>query len=224
MLAALVILLFMFGSFLAASLPLITAVFAVGTTFGFVALMSHVATIPDYTPPILVLVGLGVGIDYSLLVFARYRAEILGGADRELAARTALDTAGRSVLFAGATVVIALLGLYTLNLGSLEGVALSVTLTVLMTMVASLVLLPSLLTIFGSRSRSGSASTPPSRRPSRAGAGGPGPTRSSGGPGPRWSWRSPRSARSACLRSRCSSGSPTPATTTRAPPAARPTT
>ena len=151
MLAALVILLFMFGSFLAASLPLITALFAVGTTFGFVALMSHVATIPDYTPPILVLVGLGVGIDYSLLVFARYRTEILGGADREQAARTALDTAGRSVLFAGATVVIALLGLYTLNLGSLEGVALSVTLTVLMTMVASLVLLPSLLTIFGSR-------------------------------------------------------------------------
>ena len=150
-LAALVILLFMFGSFLAASLPLITAVFAVGTTFGFVALMSHIATIPDYTPPILVLVGLGVGIDYSLLVFARYRTEILGGADREQAARTALDTAGRSVLFAGATVVIALLGLYTLNLGSLEGVALSVSLTVLMTMVASLVLLPSLLTIFGTK-------------------------------------------------------------------------
>ena len=123
-LAALVILLFMFGSFLAASLPLITAVFAVGTTFGFVALVSHVATIPDYTPPILMLVGLGVGIDYALLVFARYRAELLGGADRERAARTALDTAGRSVLFAGATVVIALLGLYTLNLGSLEGVAL----------------------------------------------------------------------------------------------------
>jgi len=150
-LAALVILLFMFGSFLAASLPLITAAFAVGTTFGFVALVSHVATIPDYTPPILVLVGLGVGIDYSLLVFARYRSEILGGADRERAARTALDTAGRSVLFAGATVVIALLGLYTLNLGSLEGVALSVTLTVLMTMIASLILLPSLLTIFGRR-------------------------------------------------------------------------
>jgi RND superfamily putative drug exporter len=148
-LAALVILLFMFGSFLAASLPLITAAFAVGTTFGFVTLVSHLATIPDYTPPILVLVGLGVGIDYALLVFARYRSEILGGADRQQAARTALDTAGRSVLFAGATVVIALLGLYTLNLGSLEGVALSVTLTVLMTMIASLVLLPSLLTIFG---------------------------------------------------------------------------
>jgi RND superfamily putative drug exporter len=149
MLAALVILLFMFGSFLAASLPLITALFAVGTTFGIVALVSHLAIIPDYTPPILVLVGLGVGIDYALLVFARYRSELLGGSDRSRAARTALDTAGRSVLFAGATVAIALLGLYTLNLGSLEGVALSVTLTVLMTMLASLTLLPSLLTIFG---------------------------------------------------------------------------
>jgi len=151
MLAALVILLFMFGSFLAASMPLITAIFAVGTTLGIVTLVSHVATIPDYTAPILILVGLGVGIDYALLVFARYRSEILHGAERDAAGRTALDTAGRSVLFAGATVVIALLGLYTLGLSALEGVALSVTLTVLMTMFASLVLLPSLLTIFGRR-------------------------------------------------------------------------
>jgi putative drug exporter of the RND superfamily len=151
MLAALVILLFLFGSLLAASLPLITAIFAVGTTFGVVAMASHVATIPDYTAPILVLIGLGVGIDYALLVFARYRSEILHGADRSAAARTALDTAGRSVLFAGITVVIALLGLYTLGLGSLEGIALAVTLTVLMTMLAALTLLPSLLTIFGPR-------------------------------------------------------------------------
>jgi RND superfamily putative drug exporter len=92
-----------------------------------------------------------VGIDYALLVFARFRSELLGGADRARATRTALDTAGRSVLFAGVTVVIALLGLYTLGLAALEGVALSVTLTVLMTMLASLTLLPSLLTIFGSR-------------------------------------------------------------------------
>ncbi|MCD4533425.1 MMPL family transporter [Nocardioides sp. cx-169] len=150
-LAALVILLFLFGSLLAASLPLITAIFAVGTTFGVVALASHVATVPDYTPPVLMLVGLGVGIDYALLVFARYRSELLAGADREAAVRIALDTAGRSVLFAGATVVIALLGLYTLGLGSLEGVALAVTLTVLMTMLASLTLLPSLMTLFGPR-------------------------------------------------------------------------
>ena len=85
-LAALVILVFMFGSLLAASLPLITAVFAVGTTLGLVVLASHVATIPDYTAPVLVLVGLGVGIDYALLVFSRYRSELLLRADRGPAA------------------------------------------------------------------------------------------------------------------------------------------
>ena len=151
MLAALVILLFFFGSLLAATLPLVTALFAVGTTVGLVALASHVATIPDYTPPVLLLVGLGVGIDYALLVFARFRSELVHGATREQAADTALDTAGRSVLFAGATVVIALLGLLTLGLASLEGLALAVTLTVLMTMLASLTLLPCLITLFGRR-------------------------------------------------------------------------
>jgi RND superfamily putative drug exporter len=151
MLAALVILLFLFGSLLAASLPLVTAVFAVGTTIGVVALTSHLVTIPDYTPPVLILVGLGVGIDYALLVFARFRSELGHGATREQAADTALDTAGRAVLFAGATVVIALLGLLTLGLASLEGLALAVTLTVLMTMLASLTLLPCLITLLGRR-------------------------------------------------------------------------
>ena len=87
-------------------------------------LASHVATIPDYTPPLMMLVGLGVGIDYALLVFSRYRAELLRRRRPGAAARTALDTAGRSVLFAGCTVVIALLGLLVLGLGSLQGVAL----------------------------------------------------------------------------------------------------
>jgi RND superfamily putative drug exporter len=150
-LAALVILIFMFGSFLAATLPVITAVFAVGSTVGIIALMSNLTTIASYTPPLMMLVGLGVGIDYALLVFARYRGELLRGADRQQAARTALDTAGRAVIFAGVTVVFALLGLFALGLGSLQGVALAVALTVLVTMVASLTLLPSLLTIFGRR-------------------------------------------------------------------------
>jgi RND superfamily putative drug exporter len=116
MLAALVIMLFMFGSFLAASLPLITAIFAVGTTFGVVTLLSHLTTIPDYTAPMLMIVGLGVGIDYALLVFSRYRSELLGGATREDATATAIDTAGRSVLFAGVSVILALCGLYVLQL------------------------------------------------------------------------------------------------------------
>ncbi|WP_211236585.1 MMPL family transporter [Arthrobacter castelli] len=151
MLAALVILVFMFGSLLAATLPLITAVFAVGSTLGLVMLASHIFSIPDYTAPVLILVGIGVGIDYALIIFSRYRSELLAGADRRQATRTALNTAGRSVLFAGATVVIALLGLLLLGLSSLQGMALAVTLTVLMTMLAAIILLPSLLTIFGQR-------------------------------------------------------------------------
>jgi RND superfamily putative drug exporter len=151
MLAALVILVLMFGSFLAASLPLITAAFAVGSTVGAIALLSNTVTVASYTPPLMMLVGIGVGIDYALLVYSRYRSEILQGAEREEAARTALDTAGRSVLFAGATVIVALLGLYVLGLGSLQGVALAVALTVLVTVIAAISLLPALLTLFGGR-------------------------------------------------------------------------
>lgn len=151
MLAALVILVLMFGSVLAAALPLVTAIFAVGSTLGVIALGSWLLDVPSYSAPLMMLVGLGVGIDYALLIFARYRGEIVGGADREQAARTALDTAGRSVLFAGGTVMIALLGLLALGLGSLRGVAFAVALTVLVTMVASITLLPALLTVFGRR-------------------------------------------------------------------------
>ncbi len=151
MLAALVILVFLFGSLLAACLPLVTAIFAVGSTLGLMALGSHLFDVPDYAAPLMMLVGLGVGIDYALLVFARFRAELLAGGDRGGAVRTALDTAGRSVLFAGTTVIIALIGLLALGLGSLQGVALGVALTVLTTMIASLTLLPALLAILGGR-------------------------------------------------------------------------
>ncbi|MFB6723446.1 MMPL family transporter [Kribbella sp. NPDC056345] len=151
-LAALVILVFLFGSLLAATLPLLTAVFAVGGTLGLLILASHLITVPDYTAPVMMLVGLGVGIDYALLIFSRYRHELLkDGTDRTTASMVALDTAGRSVMFAGCTVVIALLGLLALGLGALQGVALGVTLTVLVTMLAAVSLLPALLTLFGKR-------------------------------------------------------------------------
>ncbi|MBU6529554.1 MMPL family transporter [Streptomyces mayonensis] len=151
--AALVILVLLFGSLLAASLPLITALFAVGGAIGLIALASHVFTVADFTPPILMLVGLGVGVDYALLIFYRYRQELLAGARPAEASRTALDSAGRTVFFAGCTVIVALLGLVALGLGSLQGIALAVAVTVLITMAASLVLLPALLVLFGGRIR-----------------------------------------------------------------------
>ena len=151
LLAAMVVLILMFGSLLAAGLPIIIAVFAVGTAIGLVTLASHVATVADFTTPLLILVGLGVGIDYALLVFSRFRGELAGGAERAVAVRTALDTAGRTVFFAGTTVIIALLGLVLLGLGALQGVAVALAVTVLVTMLAALVLLPALLGFFGSR-------------------------------------------------------------------------
>ncbi|OEV28716.1 hypothetical protein AN219_20225, partial [Streptomyces nanshensis] len=151
MLGALVILVFLFGSLVAASVPVLTAVFAVGTALGLIVTASHAFTIADFTPYVMMLVGLGVGIDYALLIFSRYRFELLRGADRERANRIAMDAAGRTVFFAGCTVIIALLGLVVLGLGSLQGVALAVALTVLMTMLASLTLLPALLAVAGRR-------------------------------------------------------------------------
>ncbi|QKW36595.1 MMPL family transporter [Actinomadura sp. NAK00032] len=151
MLAALVILVLLFGSLVAAALPLVTALFAVGGAVGLIALASHAFTVADFTPPIMMLIGLGVGVDYALLIFYRYRQELRGGADPATATRRALDAAGRTVFFAGCTVIIALLGLIALGLGSLQGVALAVALTVLVTMAASLTLLPALLGVFGGR-------------------------------------------------------------------------
>ncbi|MFV0134990.1 MMPL family transporter [Streptomyces sp. HMX87] len=151
MLAALVVLVLLFGSLVAAALPLVTALFAVGGAIGLIALASHVLTVADFTPPIMMLVGLGVGVDYALLIFYRYRHELLAGKDPAAATRTALDAAGRTVFFAGCTVIIALLGLVALGLGALQGVALAVALTVLVTMAASLTLLPALLALFGAR-------------------------------------------------------------------------
>ncbi|WP_431985036.1 MMPL family transporter [Streptomyces qinglanensis] len=150
-LAALVILVFMFGTVVAAGLPVITALFAVGTTLGAIVLVSHLFTVATWAPYVMMLVGLGVGIDYALLVFARYRTELTSGAETAEAARRALQTAGRTVAVAGCTVIIALLGLVALGLGALRGAALAVALTILVTMLASLTLLPALLAVFGKR-------------------------------------------------------------------------
>jgi len=149
--AALAILVFLFGSLLAASIPIVTALAAVGGTSALIVVGSHLIDVADFTPALMSLVGLGVGIDYALLIFSRYRAELLADRDRDAALRIALDTAGRSVVFAGTTVIIGLLGLVALGIGMLQGVALGVSATVLLTLVASLTLLPALLTLFGKR-------------------------------------------------------------------------
>jgi RND superfamily putative drug exporter len=147
--AAIVIMLLAFGSVVAMGLPLLIALTGVGLGFGIVDAASHVLTIPDFGPDLMAMIGLGVGIDYALLIVTRYRHELTGGHQLRDAAGIALSTAGRSVLFAGGTVVIALLGLLVVNLPFMDGLAVGAILAVLLVLAGALTLLPALFGFAG---------------------------------------------------------------------------
>ena len=100
MIAAAIVLLFTFGSLVAAGLPLVATLLALGCALGFITLISHLVDTPDFATQLASLIGLGVGIDYSLFVVTRFRAEVRAGRDRDEAIEKAIDTAGRTVLFA----------------------------------------------------------------------------------------------------------------------------
>jgi putative drug exporter of the RND superfamily len=155
LMAAIVVLLLTFGSLLAMGLPIGTALFGLGTGLGAIALFTHVVDTPNFSSELAAMIGLGVGIDYSLFVLTRFReAYIQPGPTQGLVRESvvqAMDTAGRAVLFAGTTVVIALLGMMLLGVDFLYGVAISASIGVLLVMFASLTLLPALLTIVGAR-------------------------------------------------------------------------
>lgn len=148
-LLAIVILLVAFGSLLAAGLPIATALVGIGTGASIVMLLANVLDMPDFTVQAVLMVSIGVGIDYALFIVTRYREFLHQGSDPEHAVVSALDTAGRAVLFAGTTVVIALLGLLILNNDTFRGVAVGTTIGVLLTMLASVTLLPALLGFVG---------------------------------------------------------------------------
>jgi RND superfamily putative drug exporter len=138
-----------FGSLIAAGVPLLTAIFALGATLGLVPVISHLVDTPDFAGQLAALIGIGVGIDYALIVVSRYRAEHSRGLSRDDALLLAMDTAGRTVFFAGCTVIIALLGLLLLGLSFLYGAAIASAVAVLLTMLAALTLLPALLSRAG---------------------------------------------------------------------------
>jgi RND superfamily putative drug exporter len=147
---ALVILFFAFRrSVLCAILPLISALMAIGIGTSVIAMLTHAISIPEFGPILAVLVALGVGIDYALFIVTRHRNSLLQGASVEDSVVLALDTSGRAVFVAGITVCIALLGMFALQVAFLYGVALSAALVVVLTMTASLTLLPALLGFFG---------------------------------------------------------------------------
>jgi RND superfamily putative drug exporter len=151
LLAAIVILLITFGSVVAMGLPIVTALLGLGTGVGLIAIGTHLIQMPNFSTEIAVMIGLGVGIDYALFIVTRFRENVRAGADVESAIVAAMDTAGRAVVFAGCTVIIALLGMFALGISFLNGMAVAAALGVLMTMLASLTALPALLSRFGHR-------------------------------------------------------------------------
>ena len=151
LLAAAVILFLAFGSLSATALPIATALLAVVGGVALMKLVGHVAPAPDFTVLVATLIGLGVGIDYALFILTRVRDGVDQGDDLETATVRATATAGRAVLYAGTTVVIALLGLVAMGQPMMTGVAVGASATVLVTMLAAVTLLPALIGIAGMR-------------------------------------------------------------------------
>jgi RND superfamily putative drug exporter len=151
MIAALIILLIAFGSVVAAGLPLITALFGLGVGSMLMAILAAVTAVPDWSPAVADLLAIGVGIDYALLVLTRFRDALDRTNDVHGSLIEAVTTAGRSVLIAGSTVIIAVMGLFLVGLEYMRGVAMATSISVLVVMITALTLLPALLAMFGTK-------------------------------------------------------------------------
>ncbi|AIV34066.1 MMPL family transporter [Streptomyces sp. CCM_MD2014] len=151
---AAVVLFLAFGTVAGALLPIATALVSVGTAYAGITLLGHAMTVADFAPMLGTLIGLGVGIDYALFIVTRHRRGLKRGLSVADAAAEAVATTGRAVVFAGATVCIALLGMLILRLSFLNGVAVAASLTVVLTVAASVTLLPALLSYIGPRALS----------------------------------------------------------------------
>ncbi|NBM15966.1 MMPL family transporter [Streptomyces sp. GC420] len=151
---AAVVLFLAFGSLAASLLPIATALVSVGIAYMGIELLGHAMTVADFAPMLGMLIGLGVGIDYALFIVTRHRTGLKQGLPPEEAAARAVATTGRAVVFAGGTVCVALLGMLILRLSFLNGVAIAASLTVILTVAASISLLPALLGFIGTRALS----------------------------------------------------------------------
>src|SRR5215472_4292445 len=178
--AAAVILLIAFGSLFAMALPIVTAVAGVGSGLMLMAPLSHLMSVNGIAPILGALIGLGVGVDYALFIVTRHRRGLQSELDPQRSAVLALDTSGRAVLFAGGTVCIALLGLLSIGVGFIDGLAVPAAITVVCTVLAAVTLLPALFGVLGLRVLS-------RRQRRRLRADGPDLTESGGGLWARWS-------------------------------------
>src|SRR5664280_1436461 len=148
-LAAIVIMLLAFGSVVAMGLPIITALFGIAIAFAVLDLLSHVITTPVFAPEMMAMIGLGVGIDYALFIVTRYRQGLAEGRTPRQSTAVSLATSGRSVVFAGTTVILSLVGLFILQLPFMRGLAVGAIAAVVLVMLAAVTLLPAMLGFAG---------------------------------------------------------------------------
>jgi RND superfamily putative drug exporter len=149
--AAAVILLLFFSAVLPALLPLLSTGIALTAGLAVVGMLSNSVSMASFTSQLCTLIGLGVGIDYSLFILTRTRNGLRRGLSIEEAISAAAATAGRAVLFAGITVCIALLGILTVGVSTLSGAAIAAAIAVAFPVAAALTLLPALMSLLGKR-------------------------------------------------------------------------
>ena len=148
---AVFVLIIALGSVVAMGATIGAALVGVGLGAAGITMLSNVTDVPDFAPTLGIMIGLGVGIDYALFIITRYREWIGRGLPPEEATAAALDSAGRSVIFAGATVVVSLLGLLLMGLPFVAGLGLAAALTVAVVMIGSVTLLPAAIGLMGDR-------------------------------------------------------------------------
>jgi putative drug exporter of the RND superfamily len=149
--AALIILLITFGSLITAGMPLITAGLGLITGVALIGVATHITNMSNIAPELAIMIGLGVGIDYALFIVTRFRENYRKNGDVSAAIIGAMDTSGRSILLAGTTVIIALLGMFATGVTFMYGLAIASVLAVLLVLAASLTVLPALLASFGEK-------------------------------------------------------------------------
>ncbi|MER7623581.1 MMPL family transporter [Streptomyces sp. NPDC126503] len=146
-----IVLVLTFGSLVAAGLPLLTAIIGVGIGVSAITALANVLDLGSTTSTLATMIGLAVGIDYALFIVSRYRAELAEGRDKEEAVGRAVGTAGSAVVFAGLTVVIALVGLAVVNIPMLTKMGFAAAGTVVIAVLIALTLIPALLGFAGDK-------------------------------------------------------------------------
>src|SRR6185503_3817707 len=151
----LIVLLVLFGAVVAALLPALLGLFSVVITFAGVYAVASATEVSVYATTMVTMIGIGVAVDYSMFVLARFRDELEDGEDVEGAVATAMRTSGTAVVFSGITVIVSLASIWIVPVRAVQSMALAAIMVVAVTIAATVTLLPALLAIVGRRVNSG---------------------------------------------------------------------